>query len=82
MKLKLQNISSRIPPNDLAEYPNWLFLFFYQNILPMLGLGAIAMKIILKNGKELQRELIGVKAKRKRFLTEKSTCPPTKVMMV
>ena len=51
----------RTPPKDLAEYPTWMILFFYKIVLPMLGLTAIAMKIILKNGKDLQRELIGTK---------------------
>ena len=55
------SISFRVPPNDLVEYPSWIILYFYHNILPMLGVSAIAMKIILKNGKDLRREIIGVK---------------------
>ena len=38
-----------------------MILFFYQVILPMLGLTTIAIKILLKNGKDLRRELVGVK---------------------
>ena len=49
-----------VPPNQLGDYPAWFILFFYHIILPMLGVIAIALKIILKNGKDLRRELFGV----------------------
>ena len=50
-----------VPPNQLGDYPSWLIVFFYNIIFPMLGISAIALKIVLKNGKDLRRELIGVR---------------------
>ena len=42
------------------EYPAWLIVFLSQIILPMIGVVIIAVKIILKNGKDMSRELLGV----------------------
>ena len=46
----------RIPSDEYAIYPNWLALYFLQIIIPMLGMVVIAMKILVKNGRDLQRE--------------------------
>ena len=46
----------RLTPNQLAIYPNWILLYLLKIILPMLGMVAVASKILIKNGKELQRE--------------------------
>ena len=51
-------INSRLPQNQLADFPVWLILYSCQIILPMTGLCLIALKIVLKNGKLLQRELL------------------------
>ena len=36
-----------VPPNQLGDYPSWLIVFFYHIVLPMLGISAIALKIVL-----------------------------------
>ena len=46
--------------NKLGEYPVWLFMFIGQIILPMCGVASVAIKILVKNGKDIQRELLGV----------------------
>ena len=48
----------RMPPNEMAEYPNWLTIYLLQVILPMVGVVVIALKILLKNGKDLKREFL------------------------
>ena len=49
-----------LPPDKLVEYPAWLIVFLSQIILPMIGVVIIAIKIIMKNGKDMSRELLGV----------------------
>ena len=49
----------RIPWYELSNYPNWALLYLYQIFLPFLGLSSIALKIIIQNGKQLRRELLG-----------------------
>ena len=49
-----------LPLDKLVEYPAWLIVFLSQIILPMIGVVIIAVKIILKNGKDMSRELLGV----------------------
>lgn len=44
-----------MPPNEMALYPNWLIVYVLRIIVPMLMLFIIALKILLKSGKELQR---------------------------
>ena len=44
-----------MPPNEMALYPNWLIVYVLRVIVPMLILFFIAVKIVLKNGKEIQR---------------------------
>ena len=42
--------------NQMALYPNWMIVYVLRVIIPMLMLILIAVKILLKNGKEIQRE--------------------------
>ena len=49
----------RIPWYELSNYPNWALLYLYRIFLPFLGLSLIALKIIIQNGKQLRRELLG-----------------------
>ena len=42
--------------NQMALYPNWLIVYVLRVIIPMLMLIIIALKILLKSGKEIQRE--------------------------
>ena len=44
-----------MPPNQLALYPNWLIVYFFRIIVPMLMLIIVAVKILMKSGKEIQR---------------------------
>ena len=44
----------------MALYPNWLILYFLQVIIPMLMLIVTALKILLKNGKVMLREQLGI----------------------
>jgi hypothetical protein len=53
--------------NKLGDYPVWLFMFIGQIVLPMLGCATVAIKILVKNGKDMQRELWGVGAKPGKF---------------
>ena len=48
----------RISATELHVFPNWLILYLLQIILPMLGMTAIAMKIMVSHGKKLTREFI------------------------
>ena len=51
----------RLPPDQLAEYPAWLIVFLSQIILPMIGFVVIAIKIIMRNGRDMSRELLGAR---------------------
>ena len=42
-------------PNQMALYPNWLIVYVIRILVPMLMLIIIALKILLKSGKEIQR---------------------------
>ena len=44
-----------MPPNEMALYPNWLILYGLRIVIPMLMLGLVALKILIKNGRDLQR---------------------------
>ena len=46
----------RLPPNQMALYPKWLIVYVLRVIVPMLILTIIAVKILLKSGREIQRE--------------------------
>ena len=41
----------------MAKYPGWLNLFLVDIILPCVAILSIALKIVLKNGKDIVREL-------------------------
>ena len=68
-----------IQPDQLGQY--WLVMYSCQVILPGIAMCAIALKIILKSGKDLQRELIGVRVVRihseKHTSIKKSNHPET-----
>ena len=44
-----------MPPNEMALYPNWLILYGLRIVIPMLMLVLVALKILIKNGRDLQR---------------------------
>ena len=44
-----------IPPNEMALYPNWLILYVLRIVIPMTMLLLVALKILIKSGKDLQR---------------------------
>ena len=46
----------------LGEYPVWLFMYIGQIIMPMLAVASVAIKILVKNGRDMRRELLGVNA--------------------
>ena len=50
---------SSLPVDELGKYPVWLIIYVCQVILPMIGLVVIALKIELKFGKEVRREIFG-----------------------
>ena len=52
----IMNLLFRMQANQMALYPNWLIVYVLRVIIPMLMLILIAVKILLKNGKEIQRE--------------------------
>ena len=41
--------------HQMASYPNWLIVYVLRVIIPMLMLIIIAVKILLKSGREIQR---------------------------
>ena len=43
-------------PNEMALYPNWLLLYVLRIIIPMLILVIVALKILIKSGRDIQRE--------------------------
>ena len=44
-----------MPPNEMALYPNWLILYVLRIVIPMIMLVLVALKILIKSGKDLQR---------------------------
>ena len=44
-----------MPPNEMALYPNWLTLYVLRIVIPMLMLVLVALKILIKTSRELQR---------------------------
>ena len=52
--------SFSLPQDQLAKYPAWLIVFLGKIILPMIGVVIIAIKIIMKNGKDISQKLFGV----------------------
>ena len=53
----LTYFSFSVSPDQLEKYPNWMLLFIHQIIVPLVAMSIIALKIILKNGKAMKREL-------------------------
>ena len=49
------NFLFRMPKNQMALYPEWLIVYVLRVIVPMLVLIIIAVKILLKSGREIQR---------------------------
>ena len=43
-------------PNEMAIYPNWLILYINKIVVPVVLLVIIALKILMKYGRDLQRE--------------------------
>ena len=52
-----------ITVDKLGDYPVWLVLYIVQNVWPMIGLAAVAIRILLRNGKDMRRQLLGVSIK-------------------
>ena len=44
-----------IPPNEMALYPNWLILYVIRIVIPMIMLLLVALKILIKSGKDIKR---------------------------
>ena len=52
-----------MPVNQLGDYPIYIAMYLAQIVLPMIGVLAIAIKILFKNGTDMRRELLGVNVK-------------------
>ena len=52
-----------MPVNQLGDYPIYIAMYLAQIVLPMIGVLAIAIKILFKNGTDMRRELFGVNVK-------------------
>ena len=52
-----------MPVNQLGDYPIYIAMYLAQIVLPMIGVLAIAIKILVKNGTDMRRELLGVNVK-------------------
>ena len=52
-----------MPVNHLGDYPIYIAMYLAQIVLPMIGVLAIAIKILFKNGTDMRRELLGVNVK-------------------
>ena len=44
-----------MPSNEMSLYPNWLILYFLRIVIPMLRLVLVALKILIKSGRDLKR---------------------------
>ena len=54
--------SCSVPIDQYHRFPIWLLLFLYEYIVPFLAFVAIAVKIVVKSGKVMIRELFGINA--------------------
>ena len=45
----------RVSMEKLGEYPVWCVLYFGQVLQPMLGVAAVATKILVKSGKDMRK---------------------------
>ena len=52
-----------MPVNQLGDYPIYIAMYLAQIVLLMIGVLAIAIKILVKNGTDMRRELLGVNVK-------------------
>ena len=56
----------------MALYPNWLILYVLRVVIPMLMLVLVAIKILIKSGRDIQRafdiHLMSNKGHNSRFL--------------
>ena len=52
-----------MPVSQLGEYPIYIAMYLAQIVLPMIGVLAMAIKILVKNGTDMRRELLGVNVK-------------------
>ena len=52
-----------VPVNQLGDYPIYIAMYLAQIVLPMIGVLSIAIKILVKNGADMRRELLGVNVK-------------------
>ena len=48
---------------QLGDYPIYIAMYIAQIILPMIGVLAIAIKIVIKHGNDMCRELWGTNIK-------------------
>ena len=53
----IENVHFRIPQENWHKYPAWLLLCMHEIIGPVIGLFAIAMKILMK--KEMKQFFFG-----------------------
>jgi hypothetical protein len=53
---------SSLPNDQFHRFPIWLLLFLQYYIVPFLGFAAISIKIVVKSGYVISRELFGINA--------------------
>ena len=56
MTLNAYGFNFSLPPDEMTLYPNWLILYALRIIIPMLMLVIVAFKILIKSGRDIQRE--------------------------
>ena len=54
--LHLYHFFSSMLPNEMAIYPNWLILYINKIVVPVVLLVIVALTILMKYGRDLQRE--------------------------
>ena len=50
--------SMKLAPNEMSIYPNWLIIYINKIIIPMMMMVTIAVKILVKSGRGLQRAFL------------------------
>ena len=48
----------KLAPNEMSIYPHWLIIYINKIIIPMLMMVTIAVKILVKSGRGLQRAFL------------------------
>ena len=48
----------KLAPNEMSIYPNWLIIYINKIIIPMMMMVTIAVKILVKSGRGLQRAFL------------------------